>query len=131
MSFRGGRRRWRPRTAARSAAGACAIGYPDVAVAIHIDPMRCDQEARTEALDQSSVLIKVENWIEHRILARVRAASFRNPNGLPVLINFNGAGRSPHSAFGQLCPILNSFIRVWQRVRRLRIALPERRLSPE
>src|SRR5439155_2611248 len=106
-------------------ARAGTIRDPDVSIAIDEDPMRCDQQSRTEALDQFSMFVEVKDRIEHRVLAGVRAAALGNPNRFAVLVYFNGAGGSPRSSFGQLRPTRECLVRVGLGVRRLGIALGE------
>src|SRR5262245_1655415 len=97
---------------ASSAGGAGAVRYPNVAVAVHEDPVRRDQHAAAKALDQFSVFIKVENRVEHGVLAGVRPASFGNPDGFTVFIDFDRACGAPRSALGQLRPVRYRLVRI-------------------
>ena len=99
MAFARGRRR-RIWSTTASAAGACAVRHPNIVIAVHEDPVRRDQHAAAEALDEFSMLIEVKDRVEHGVQTGVCAAAFGDPDGFSILINFDRAGGAPRPALG-------------------------------
>ena len=104
------RRRWRARGTTSAAKRARAIGDPDVAVLVDGDPVRRLDQARSKVRDQISVGVELENRIERRADAVVDAAPLGDPDAGAVLVDVDGARRSPGATLGHLRPALDGLI---------------------
>src|SRR5581483_7124066 len=91
---------------------ATAVGDPDVVVGVDEDAVRKREDAGAEALDQLAGRIEVQDRIERRVRAGVRAAAFGDPDASSVLVDVHGARRAPHASFGELRPALDRAVRV-------------------
>src|SRR6185503_10711635 len=117
----GRRRRRRARIRAASAPRlrkvVLTVRDPDVAVAIDVDAVRKHEHPGAEALDELARRIELEHDVDFRELARgtieaaVGAAPLCDPDGLAVLVDINGAGRSPRASLRHLEVVLDGFVR--------------------
>src|SRR6185503_17387248 len=101
----------------RSPAGAARlvvlpVGHPDVAVPVDVDAVREDHHPRAEALDQRAAAVELQDRIQRRAETGVRAAALTDPDRLAVLVDVDGAGRSPGPSLRQLEVVLDRFERV-------------------
>src|SRR3954470_3432455 len=90
-----------------------AVGDPHVAVAIDMDAVREDQHAGGEAFHQLAAGVEfhhrrdVHDLAGRAIETAVQAAALRYPDRLAVLVDVDGARRSPRAAFGELEVVLD------------------------
>ena len=89
-----------------------AVDNPDVAVAVHGDAMREDDEARTEALHELAGRVELQDRIERGGEARVRAAALADPDAHAVLVDIDRTRGAPRAAFGHLRPALDRAVRI-------------------
>ena len=93
--------------------------------------MRKNEHPFAKTLHEFPRWIEFENRRKRRHLsgcaieATILAAALGNPDGFAVLIDLDRAQRSPGSAFGHLCPVLNRLIRIGSRVCGLDVTLHE------
>src|SRR5437660_3395983 len=97
-------------TAAASSAGTRTIGHPDVAIAIDVNAVRRRDHAGAEMRDQVPVGVELENRVERRAHATVRATPLGDPDARAILVDVDGARRSPGAALGHLRPALDGLI---------------------
>src|SRR3990170_8795099 len=95
-------------------AGAGAVGHPDVALAIHEDPVGREQRTGAEALHHGASRIEFEDGVEIGAGAAIGATPLGHPDADPVLVYFHGAGGAPGPAFGHPGPAGNGPVRVGQ-----------------
>jgi hypothetical protein len=94
-----------------------AIGDPEVAVTVDVDPVRKNEQPLAEARDQFSRCVKLQNRGQVRHLpgrpieAAIGTASFSHPDASSVLIDLYRARGSPRSTVGHLEEVLDR--RVW------------------
>src|SRR3989442_15420578 len=117
------------------------VGHPHVALAVDEDAVREDQHPLAEALHELAARIELEHrgQIRHltarAIETTVLLTAFGDPDRFAVLVDLDGARRSPRAPFRQLEVAFNRLIRVGQLVGRLHLGLrrnphgrrPERR----
>jgi hypothetical protein len=108
-----------------------AVGDPHVAIAIDEDAVREHQQSRAEALHELSRRIELQNRRQVRAGARVRTASFGDPDAATVSVDFNGARRAPFASLGQLKVVRDRAVGIRQRISRLRVALGVQRRHNE
>src|SRR5688500_8872234 len=95
------------------------VGDPDVAVTIHVDPVRRDHHALADRGEQlSGVAIEFEYRINRVVLAidgaaagSARAAAFVGPDVAVLRIDIDAGGCSPRPAGGQLAPVAGNLRR--------------------
>ena len=125
-----GRRRRRRRSGSGAARGTrtvvVRVGHPDVAVAIDVDAVRERDHAGAEALHELAGRVELQHGIERRhragrrIGAAVHAAALAHPDRSAVLVDLDGARRSPRAARGQLEVVRDGLVRIREIVGRLR-----------
>src|SRR3989442_4077163 len=117
------------------------VGHPHVALAVDEDAVREDQHPVAEALHELAARIELEHCGQIRHLTAraiettVLLTAFGDPDRFAVLVDLDGARRSPRAAFRKLEVAFNRLIRVGQLVGRLHLGLrrnphgrrPERR----
>ena len=84
-----------------------SVSQPDVAVMIHVKPVREHHRATAEAFQQLACLaVELEDRIQVRSLAGIGAAPFVGPD-LPVGPRFHTGRHAPRPAGGELAPPLD------------------------
>ena len=79
------------------------VGHPDVALMVHVDPVRPRDHPAAEAPQQVPLLVEEEDGIHIRAYAGVRAAALRDPD-VSVERNLHRARRAPLPSVGELAP---------------------------
>ena len=133
--LRGRRRRRRAgRCAARGTrAVVVRVGHPDVAVLVDVNAVGERDHPGAEALHELAGGVELQHGIERRHLtvrrigAAVHPASFADPDRSAVLVDVDGARRSPGSTGGQFEVVLDRLIRIRAIVDRLGGRLSEGR----
>ena len=75
---------------------------------------------RAEALHQLAGCVELQDRIERRAEAGVRAAALADPDRLAVAVDVDGARRAPRPPLGHLEVVLDRLVRIGQIVGRLR-----------
>ncbi len=90
--------------------GALSVRHPDVAVAIHVDPVREDEEPRTDGSQHIAVLVYLQDGIEVRPRARVRPAPVDRPDRAAIGSDVDSGGRAPGPVAWKVDPVVLALI---------------------
>src|SRR5207237_920739 len=81
---------------------ALAIAHPDVPLAVDMDPMRANEHAGAETLDDVARLIELQNRGDARFRTVIAAAPFEDPDAAAIAIDGDTGRRSNLSAVRHL-----------------------------
>ena len=93
------------------------VGHPDVAVAVHVQPVREEEQPGTDGRRDVAVGVELENRVEVRPGAGVAATSVDGPQAT-IRVDINTGRRSPLPPVWELPPPVDAAIRIGQIVDR-------------
>lgn len=101
------------------------IGHPDVALTVHVDPVRPHEHVGTEAPHKGPILFEQQDRIEVAVTALPSPAAFSQPDSSsestsPIPVRMDRAARPPRPSWREPAPLLASSVRIRKSVLRRR-----------
>ena len=90
---------------------ALPVGHPDVAVAVHVEPVRKQEQPAADGRHDVAIRVELQNRVEIRPGAGVAPAPVDGPQA-PVLVDVDPGRRPPLSVVRELAPPVDAAIRV-------------------
>ncbi len=94
------------------------IGHPHVALAIHVHPVRPQDQPGPEALNGFPAWIQLDDRVHVRASAGVGAAAITGPDVLAVRVHVNRADRAPPASVRERAPVAHRLVGIRQVVDR-------------